>query len=509
MLYQMAKHLSRGSRIKETTTGEIYIVERIDDKRQVVFIYGREEHTHNPKCFDHRKVEKVSMIEEMHQMIIDKSLYEWKRDFPVINAMLQYKEQLWINSERKLAVPEKINEASVEQIYGAALRMQRFAPYIRNAFPETSKTNGLIVSDLVEIPNMLKWIIENKSDKITGKLYLKCDNCLPVSGSIKARGGFHEVLFHAEQLALLKGLLKETDNYSILANETFHSFFSQYSIAVGSTGNLGLSIGIMAAKLGFQTVVHMSSDARKWKKDLLREKGVTVIEYEGDYGEAVKAGREKAKSEENCYFVDDESSRLLFFGYAAAAIELKEQLAKHQIQVDKKHPLFVYLPCGVGGGPGGVTFGLKEILGENVHCFFAEPTHAPCMMLGMTTEYYNQICVQDFGLDNHTEADGLAVGRASGFVGQMMETILDGCYTVKDDRLFEYLKHLSMLEQIHLEPSALAGMHGPFQLFETQIGRKFLEECDIENYEQITHIVWATGGGMVPLEVLREYGADV
>ena len=66
-----------------------------------------------------------------------------------------------------------------------------------------------------------------------------------------------------------------------------------------------------------------------------------------------------------------------------------------------------------------------------------------------------------------------------------------------------------MLEQIHLEPSALAGMHGPFQLFETQIGRKFLEECDIENYEQITHIVWATGGGMVPLEVLREYGADV
>ncbi|MEZ9243949.1 D-serine ammonia-lyase [Vibrio lentus] len=433
------------------------------------------------------------------------NIAELTNKFPLLEQLIALQEVSWFNPNiTTLEQGLPYVGLSEEDIQDASLRLQRFAPYLAQAFPETQVTNGIIESELIDIPAMKSVLEDHYQSSIKGRLMMKKDSHLPISGSIKARGGIYEVLTHAEKLAFEAGLLGESDDYSKLLKPEFRDFLKQYSIAVGSTGNLGMSIGIMSAKLGFTVSVHMSADAREWKKNKLREHGVNVVEYEQDYGVAVEQGRKEAEQDPRCFFIDDENSQTLFLGYSVAGQRLKHQFEQQQILVDEDHPLFVYLPCGVGGGPGGVAFGLKMAFGDHVHCIFAEPTHSPCMLLGVHTGLHDEIAVQDLGIDNLTAADGLAVGRASGFVGRSMERLLDGYYTLTDERMYQLLSELSRAEGIQLEPSALAGMPGAVHVEHNSeyLARLGIGDSTLAN---ATHLVWATGGGMVPEQEMAVY----
>jgi len=428
----------------------------------------------------------------MEESTMMKELFE---KYPLIQKMADGEEVFLLNTKCDNVIS---SELSGKDIDDAASRLNRFAPYIQKVFPETAETKGIIESPLLEIPRMGEYLSKEAKKALKGRLMLKCDNQLPVSGSVKARGGFYEVLWFAEKIALEKGMLHENDDYSVLAGDEFRKLFSGYSVAVGSTGNLGLSIGMMSAQLGFHVTVHMSADARQWKKDLLRQKGAKVIEYSGDYQKAVAEGRKQAEADPLCHFVDDENSRTLFLGYAVAALRLQKQLSDQGILVDKEHPLFVYLPCGVGGAPGGVTFGLKQVYGENVHCFFTEPVQAPCMLLGVMTGLYDGIAVQDIGLTGKTSADGLAVGRSSKLVGKLTGNLIDGFFTVVDAKMERLVIDLYVLENIFVEPSAAAGFPG-YRLVQ-QYGN-----YDAGVLAGATHIIWATGGGIVPQKEKDKY----
>lgn len=425
-------------------------------------------------------------------MIEGKTFEQWKMEFPLLELMVGYEPVVWTNDKVHSAEAAlaglSLGEADVLE---AEARLKRFAPYIAHVFPETEDNAGIIESPLTGAPDMKNALGKMYRAPIDGELFVKEDNKLAVSGSIKARGGIYEVLKRAEDLAFEAGMLNEMDDYKKLADKEFKEYFSQYSIVCGSTGNLGLSIGIMSAELGFNVTIHMSDDARAWKKEMLRAKGVNVVEHSDDYSKAVEQGRIESGNDPKSHFVDDENSQTLFFGYAVAAVRLKAQLKDHNITVDEDHPLKVYLPCGVGGGPGGIAFGLKIIFGDHVHCFFAEPTHSPCMLLGMMTGYHEQLSAADFGLDNKTAADGLAVGRPSGFVGRLLQDLMAGVYTVSDEDLFKMLAMIYVTEGIKLEPSALAGFMGPAVV-----------RNDNEN---TTHIAWSTGGDMVPDAVWQDY----
>lgn len=94
----------------------------------------------------------------------------------------------------------------------------------RIGFPETEAEGGLIESPLILINEMKKHLEHSAAQAFPGRLLLKCDDELPISGSIKARGGIYEVLKHAEDLAVKAGMLSADDDYSILTEERFTAF---------------------------------------------------------------------------------------------------------------------------------------------------------------------------------------------------------------------------------------------------------------------------------------------
>lgn len=401
----------------------------------------------------------------------------------VIAKLKSDKEFLWINPNfYKRAI---YGEVSSKEINEANNLLLKFAPFLKSVFKELESTDGIIESPLMTLN---KFGIKN--------LYLKEDNLLPIAGSVKARGGIFEILKYAETLAANANLIDVEKDYSQFDSDVFRKFFSEYKIQVGSTGNLGISIGLISAKLGFNAIVHMSKDAKDWKKKLLRENGVNVTQYDSNYSEAVKNGRMLSDEDEKSYFVDDEKSINLFLGYSTAALRLKEQLKEKHISVDDKHPLFVYIPCGVGGAPSGILHGLKTVFGENVYVFFVEPVRSACVLLGMSTGLNSKICVEDIGMDGKTEADGLAVGRASELCCESSKNTLSGIFTINENSIYELMRDLYKKESVFVEPSAASSM----------IFTKFLNDEEFKNYinnekitpENITHIAWSTGGMLVP-----------
>ena len=407
---------------------------------------------------------------------------------------------LWINPAYQPTARSLSNlSLQYEDILDAENRLKRFAPLLADLFPELEKSRGIIESDLQPIPAMAAWMSDQAGWRLPGKMLIKTDGNLPVAGSVKARGGIYEVLLFAEKLAIQKGVLAPDDNLRTLGEGRVRDLYRRYTISVGSTGNLGLSIGITAAALGFQAVVHMSREAKTWKKTRLRANGVTVIEHAADYSVAVATGRKTARKDPQTYFVDDENSQALFLGYSVAALRLKEQLDQAGIKVAPDCPLLVYLPCGVGGAPGGITFGLKHVFGDAAHCFFAEPLQAPCMLLALLSGFSLPRSVETLGLTIHTAADGLAVARASSLVGQMVQELVSGIFTIDDDSLFRFLHALYGTEVVRIEPSAAAGFAGPFFIGLSMAGRNWLEASQLSAHlPKATHLVWTTGGSLLP-----------
>jgi len=405
----------------------------------------------------------------------------------------------WVRDGDPLDTPDALGTDAVMQ---AGDRWRRFAPVLATLLD--TPTQGQIDSPLLAVPHLVtQHARAGAPPDLAERVFVKADHALPLAGSIKARGGVYAVLCVAERIALKSGLLEGAKDYSALLQGAARRCFAAHQLVVGSTGNLGFAVGVIGRALGFTTIVHMSQDAKDWKKHRLRALGVTVVEHAADYTSAVTAARDAAAALPNAHFIDDERSPDLFFGYSAVAPALMGQLQAYGIHIDADHPLCIYLPCGVGGAPAGVLFGLRALLGPHVWGFLAEPTASPCMLMRLMGAPASA-SVYDVGLDNRTIADGLAVARASDFAFEAMGEQIMGAYTVTDPDMLAWVAAAASEAKLRLEPSAATGFPGAL----VHVWQSPVYERLRERLARATHIVWTTGGAMLPDAVYQQLLAD-
>jgi D-serine dehydratase len=367
----------------------------------------------------------------------------------------------------------------VEEIQDVRLRFARFAPALAALFPE-SAWDGLIASPLLRA---------RCSVPPASEVWIKADHMLPMTGSVKARGGVYELLCSIEDYALERGLLAPGVSTAALATAAARAELSRHRVIVASTGNLGFSVGLVGRAFGVSVEIHMSSDAKRWKKDRLRALGARVVEHSADYEGAVAAAR-TAAARSGAYFIDDERSRRLFAGYAAAGHELARQLAASKVVVSPTQPLVVYLPCGVGGAPGGVTAGLLHEFGDALIVVFVEPTASACMLVALATGLRQSVYA--VGLDNGTIADGLAVPTASELALELIGSRIDASVAVPDHAMVAWVRRLWREDRLRLEPSGAAG----FAAVARFLGAR--ERRGDRSLLGATHVVWTTGGSLLP-----------
>lgn len=243
-------------------------------------------------------------------------------------------KELYINKNLiHTEIHSKINGYGHIYTKAAQNRYMRFMPFFAAAFPETESRKGIIESELIEVTDTSS--VTKKF--FGGRIFLKDDSKLPVGGSLYSRGSIHELLHLTEKLLQKEKLLSPTENYSKIFTLPIEEFLSNYTVYTAN-GNLETGVQAVATKLGFK----------------------------------VYAAKENSENDEFGFFIGDASSEDLFFGCSSAALRLKVQLNKTHVTVDDAHPLFVVIPSNTAEAAAGVFFGLKELFGDNAHCFFVE-----------------------------------------------------------------------------------------------------------------------------------------
>ena len=185
----------------------------------------------------------------------------------------------------------------------------------------------------------------------------------------------------------------------------------------------------------------MSADAKEWKKDRLRQRGVRVIERRRPgrrrrpgAGAGRAAATSSTTSNPSCCSSATPPPRTAWRG------SWPRRAGRRRTSAVRLHPLRRRRAGRHHPWTQGAVRRPRA---------FAEPVASPCMLVQLAAGMQTPTSVYDLGLDNRTEADGLAVGQASELVASLMTPQLGGVFTVSDDEL--YLNLLALKDSLDAE----------------------------------------------------------
>ena len=173
-----------------------------------------------------------------------------------LNTIKKYTPCFWINQvslSTAGSLPDILSSLPLtsRDLDEAEQRWQRLRPVLSNLF---SLPDGVIESPLHRASTKLQTTLGLTSS--SSVLLIKEDSKLAVCGSVKARGGLYETFKYAEDVNLDWSLdddsssssSKDSSSSSLL-DAIQEGLMEDYTVVVGSTGNLGLSVGLAAASM--------------------------------------------------------------------------------------------------------------------------------------------------------------------------------------------------------------------------------------------------------------------
>jgi len=182
-----------------------------------------------------------------------------------LNTIKKYIPCFWINQVSLStgdSLPDILSSLplTTRDLDEAEQRWQRLRPVLSNLF-SSETPDGLIKSPLHRASIKLQTSLGLTSS--SSVLLIKEDSKLAVCGSVKARGGLYETFKYAEDVNLDWSLddddgsssskdsssSSSSSSASSLLDAVQEGLMEDYTVVVGSTGNLGLSVGLAAASM--------------------------------------------------------------------------------------------------------------------------------------------------------------------------------------------------------------------------------------------------------------------